>query len=92
MFTLSLHELTACVYYKLAIERGLRGSNPASERIAHAPHAAASFSSEPGQQQHKQDLSADYDCKDASAADIELAIRYALCCCVPLFYVFFTIV
>lgn len=39
MFSLSLHELTACVYYKLAIERGLRGSNPDSELLAHAPRA-----------------------------------------------------
>ncbi len=37
MFSLSLHELTACVYYKLAIERGLRGSHPDSEKLAHAP-------------------------------------------------------
>ena len=35
MFSLSLHELTACVYYKLAIERGLRGCNPDSEEVAH---------------------------------------------------------
>lgn len=40
MFTLSLHELTACVYYKLAIERGLRGSHPDSELLAHAPHSS----------------------------------------------------
>lgn len=37
MFSLSLHELTACVYYKLAIERGLRGSHPDGEKLAHAP-------------------------------------------------------
>ena len=42
MFTLSLHELTACVYYKLAIERGLRGSHPDSELLAHAPHSSGS--------------------------------------------------
>ena len=45
MFTLSLHELTACVYYKLAIERGLRGSHPDSELLAHAPHSSGSGSS-----------------------------------------------
>lgn len=38
MFSMSLHELTACIYYKLAIDRGLRGCNPEGERIAHAPH------------------------------------------------------
>lgn len=42
MFSLSLHELTACVYYKLAIERGLRGSHPDSERLAHTPRKATS--------------------------------------------------
>ena len=38
MFSMSLHELTACIYYKLAIDRGLRGCNPEGEKIAHAPH------------------------------------------------------
>eukprot|EP01034_Spumella_vulgaris_P023030 gene23030-29219_t len=42
MFRLSLHELTACIYYKLAIDRGLRGCNPEGERIAHAPHVSSS--------------------------------------------------
>ena len=44
MFSLSLHELTACVYYKLAIERGLRGSHPDSERLAHATRVSSSNS------------------------------------------------
>ena len=35
MFALSLHELTAGIYYKIAIERGLRGCNPTAEAIAH---------------------------------------------------------
>lgn len=35
MFSLSLHELTACIYYKLAIDRGLRGCDPEGERVAH---------------------------------------------------------
>eukprot|EP00600_Ochromonadales_sp_CCMP1393_P006515 CAMPEP_0174954748 /NCGR_PEP_ID=MMETSP0004_2-20121128/599_1 /TAXON_ID=420556 /ORGANISM="Ochromonas sp., Strain CCMP1393" /LENGTH=1315 /DNA_ID=CAMNT_0016202601 /DNA_START=234 /DNA_END=4178 /DNA_ORIENTATION=- len=37
MFSLSLHELTACVYYKLAVERGLRGCHPNAEYLAHRP-------------------------------------------------------
>lgn len=44
MFSLSLHELTACVYYKLAIERGLRGSHPDSEKLAHAPRVSSANS------------------------------------------------
>ena len=35
MFSLSLHELTACIYYKLAIDRGLRGCDPDGELISH---------------------------------------------------------
>ena len=35
MFTMSLHELTACIYYKLAIDRGLRGCVPEEEHNAH---------------------------------------------------------
>jgi hypothetical protein len=32
---MSLHELTACIYYKIAIERGLRGCDPDGEYCAH---------------------------------------------------------
>lgn len=35
MFSLSLHELTACIYYKLAIDRGLRGCDPDGEHNTH---------------------------------------------------------
>ena len=35
MFSLSLHELTACIYYKLAIDRGLRGCDPDGEHKTH---------------------------------------------------------
>lgn len=35
---MSLHELTACIYYKIAVERGLRGCNPDGELIAHKLH------------------------------------------------------
>lgn len=118
MFSLSLHELTACVYYKLAIERGLRGSNPDSELLAHAPRtrrsraaytnnvnigskdsrghhdpnlnaSASAAPSQPPQQQQEQQQQhdaredstsngGDYECKNASDADVRLAIRYVL--------------
>lgn len=74
MFTLSLHELTACVYYKLAIERGLRGSNPEGERLAHSPHTRKSKS---GKSHRSAPHAVDYDCRDASDADLQLAIRSA---------------
>ena len=32
---ISLHELTACIYYKLAINRGVRGCMPDEEHICH---------------------------------------------------------
>ena len=92
MFTLSLHELTACVYYKLAIERGLRGSHPDSELLAHAPHSSGSSgggsSSSRGTNNNTStdknssnthnttSSSGDYDCKDAEDSDISIAIRY----------------
>lgn len=38
-YPISLHELTACIYYKLAIDRGLRGCLPEAEYEAH--HASA---------------------------------------------------
>ena len=34
-FSITLHELTACIYYKLAIDRGLRGCNPEGEQLEH---------------------------------------------------------
>jgi hypothetical protein len=73
MFTLSLHELTACVYYKLAIERGLRGSNPEGERLAHAPRTRQNRSHR--QRKHKQHGRDVYECKEASDADVSLAVR-----------------
>lgn len=92
MFSLSLHELTACVYYKLAIERGLRGSNPDSELLAHAPRARKRSSDgnnsdgSAGRNKTESKPSAgaaagdvgddgDYECRDASEADVQLSIR-----------------
>jgi hypothetical protein len=38
LFVMSLHELTACIYYKLAIDRGLRGCDPDGEQEMHQAH------------------------------------------------------
>lgn len=35
LFSMSLHELTACIYYKLAIDRGIRGCKPLIEAQLH---------------------------------------------------------
>lgn len=50
MFALSLHELTACIYYKIAIERGLRGCNPTAEAIDHDDYAFQVYSNEKDQE------------------------------------------
>ena len=36
-YPISLSELTACIYYRLAIERGIRGSDPDGEHKLHYP-------------------------------------------------------
>ena len=38
-YPISLQELTACIYYKIAIDRGLRGCCPQLELEAHSPWA-----------------------------------------------------
>ena len=43
MFALSLHELTACIYYKLALERGLRGCYPTAEAMSHGDYDFSSY-------------------------------------------------
>lgn len=37
-YPISLSELTACIYYRLAIERGIRGTDPDGEHRLHYPH------------------------------------------------------
>eukprot|EP01038_Epipyxis_sp_PR26KG_P009273 gene9273-12493_t len=96
MFRFSLHELTACIYYKLAIERGLRGCNPDGERIAHkrthntshlltftksestdrSNRYKSSSSTTTGQTSNSSD-SNNYECRDASDADLNEAIRFS---------------
>ena len=36
-YPISLSELTACIYYRLAIERGIRGTDPDGEHRLHYP-------------------------------------------------------
>lgn len=44
MFSMSLHELTACIYYKLAIDRGLRGCVPDEEHLSQREYADSPLS------------------------------------------------
>ena len=52
MFSLSLHELTACIYYKLAIDRGLRGCDPDSEDREHATRDAKNENKNDGEDEY----------------------------------------
>ncbi len=82
---MSLHELTACIYYKLAIDRGLRGCNPDSELIAHQTRlrdGAASYLPPPlggrnssGTIDHSDYDDEDFECMPAKDADISTALR-----------------
>jgi len=69
----SIHELTACVYYKLAIERGIRGCNPDCELISHAPTAVSEDDSD---SQHSMTMGCCY-CRSADDDDIDHAISLA---------------
>ena len=40
---MALHELTACLYYKLALDRGLRGCDPEGELDMHIVDADAMY-------------------------------------------------
>lgn len=76
MFEISLHELTACVYYKLAIERGLRGCYPDSEAEEHKTTADAKFeyvASTPDNQEGSRKEK--FHCKEAKESDVSAAIR-----------------
>lgn len=82
--SLSLHELTACVYYKLAIERGLRGCNPDGEHQLHTPSATPLHGQSACGGEVPVELSgggaaghAEQKCRDAHDRDVDLAIRCA---------------
>ena len=90
MFTFSLHELTACVYYKLAIERGLRGCEPDSELKAHqttksfndadieqAKICNTSYLENKGVEDQNRFNEQNIYCGDARDSDIENSIRLA---------------
>lgn len=80
---MSIHELTACVYYKLAIERGIRGCNPDSELISHAPTEGLEDSggqhfSRSGRTMGSSSSSSSYCyCRSADDDDIDHAISLA---------------
>jgi hypothetical protein len=71
-FPISLHELTACIYYLLAINRGIRGCNPESEFEAHQNIDDRSSNTHNEQQEnYSQNRETNLD------ADLEEAIRMA---------------
>lgn len=74
MFSMSLHELTACIYYKLAIDRGLRGCDPDGEKIAHDEYKELMIQSNSNTCGKDGDLKED---TELLHRDIEEAIRLA---------------
>jgi hypothetical protein len=91
MFKESLHEITACIYYKIAVNRGLRGCAPDAEHFAHSctgfqfsPVALALLDTNEeclktaAQNVHgltDYELSQKVSCGPATDADIALAIK-----------------
>ena len=75
MFQINLHELTACVYYKLAIERGLRGCFPECEAEEHTPTSHHRFTCMNTETEGNPSASTPFSCKDAQDKDISTAIR-----------------
>ncbi len=75
MFQLSLHELTACVYYKLAIERGLRGCYPDSEAEEHKTTADHRFEVPSTPSSEKDRKEGEFGCAEAKESDISHAIK-----------------
>lgn len=84
----SLHELTACVYYKLAIDRGLRGCQPDAALETHRDTdlqrrmcEQSALLDEGGELSAGAAASAGaaplHDCRPATERDLALAIRYA---------------
>lgn len=62
-YPISLSELTACIYYRLAIERGIRGTDPEGEHKLHYPEGM-----EPGDDPY---------CSPVPLPSVELIIDYA---------------
>jgi hypothetical protein len=77
---MSLHELTACIYYKLAIERGARGCFPDEEFYQHlTPQALEDLSTH---KDKKNDWKPEHDetdpkivCEDISSEDLDAILK-----------------
>jgi hypothetical protein len=70
MFSYSLHELTACIYYKIAIERGIRGCSPDEEEIAHLTNVSSHCLDD-----SEEKRTGEFDCNLADDDDLNLALR-----------------
>jgi pimeloyl-ACP methyl ester carboxylesterase len=82
----SLHELTACVYYKLAIDRGLRGCQPDLPLETHRDtdfqrRMWQQFALLEGEEDNEGTSGSNaapvHDCRPAAEQDVSLAIQYA---------------
>mmetsp|Transcript_4943 Transcript_4943/g.6803 ORF Transcript_4943/g.6803 Transcript_4943/m.6803 type:complete len:1165 (+) Transcript_4943:24-3518(+) len=81
MFSSSIHELTACIYYKLAIERGIRGCNIDSEELVHSQKQSNDCGNNSSDSDSSKNTATseeeEYSCEPAEDADLKEAIRLA---------------
>jgi hypothetical protein len=89
-FPISLHELTACIYYKLAIERGVRGCYPDEEFYQHlTPQSLQTVLNQATTPStsllRKNDWKPEHDeeepnavCEELSNEDLDVIIKYTL--------------
>ena len=77
MFSPSIHELTACIYYKLAIERGIRGCNVHKEFDDHGRMGMqVPVDSDRSERRADESLLGDHRCEEVSNEDLNEVIRY----------------
>ena len=77
MFSPSIHELTACIYYKLVIERGIRGCNVDKEFDNHGQMGMqVPVDSDRSERRADESLLGDHRCEEVSNEDLNEVIRY----------------
>ncbi len=75
MFSTSIHELTACIYYKLAIERGIRGCNATKEFDDHC-RLGMQLPVDCDRVEQPTEAMRDSQCEEVRNEDLNEVIRY----------------
>ena len=76
MFSTSIHELTACIYYKLAIERGIRGCNVNKEFEDHG-RLGMQVPVDCDRGEQTNEAMRDHQCEEVSNEELNEVIRYS---------------